>query len=119
MFLFKTTKKCNSKILVNKNSPKIHFSVRSCLVSLPFNTSLILEILSEYFPNSFSVFWAFLRTGDTTEEEKTPREFPFSDSQLLHTSSPCKFTESTKPGGYTHFYLLTFEENYAKLMHIL
>ena len=44
-------------------------------------------------------FGPFLPTCDTIEEEKTPRELPFFDLQLPRTSSPCKFTESTKPGG--------------------
>ena len=100
--------------MLNKNSPKIHFSVSSCFVSLPFNTSLIHEILSEDFPNNFSVFGAFLQTYDTTEEEKTPRVFPFSDLQLPCTSSPCEFTESTKPRGVSSFLFSDFRIELCK-----
>ena len=68
---------------------------------------------------TLAFFGAFLTTCDTIEEEKTPTEFPFSDLQLTCTSSPCEFTESTKPGGYSRFYFVTLEENYTKLMQML
>ena len=51
--------KMHSKIVLNKNSQKLSLSVSSCLVPLPFYTSLIYEILSEDFANNFSVFGGF------------------------------------------------------------
>ena len=110
----------HSKIVLNKNSQKLSLSVSSCLVPLPFYTSLIYEILSEDFANNFSVFGGFSpNLWYNWRRKNSKRSFFFWSPTSLYQFALRIQRINKNQGECSRFYLVTFEENHAKLLYML